>query len=78
MKILKTVLLISAFLAVVLRLFTYENVAFISEGALKAANIAAFVSAGVCIVTVLIWAVILKKEEKKNKEKEETGEENEE
>ncbi len=72
MKILKAVLLISAFLAVVLRLFTYENVAFINEAALKGANIAAFVSAGVCIITAVIWAVILKKEEKKNKEKEET------
>ncbi len=75
MKILKAVLLISAFLAVVLRLFTYENVAVISEGTLKVANIAAFVSAGVCVITALIWAVILKKEEKKNKEKEKTDEE---
>ncbi len=68
MKILKAVLLLSAFLSVVLRLFSYENSSFLSEVTVKYLNIAALASMLICIITALIWAIKLKKEEKAKKE----------
>ncbi|MBR2411275.1 MAG: hypothetical protein IKB08_06080 [Clostridia bacterium] len=63
MKILKAILLISAFLAVVLRLLAYENAEFLGESA-QLYNIIAVVSAAVCLITAIIWALIIKKQEK--------------
>ena len=70
MKILKAILLISAFFAVSIRLLTYENAEFLGEST-SLLNTIAFISGGVCIVCALIWVIILKKEEKaeKNKDK---------
>ena len=69
MKILKAILLLTAFLAVSLRLLTYENAEFLGEKTVIF-NTVAFVSMGVCLVCALIWIIILKKEEKANKGKE--------
>lgn len=69
MKILKAILLISAFFAVSLRLLTYENAEFLGETA-SLFNTIAFVSAGVCVLTALIWILIIKKEEKADKSSE--------
>ena len=70
MKLLKAVLLISAFLAVTLRLLAHQNAEFLGDKT-EICNITAFAAMGVCLVCALIWAVILKKEEKANKSKEE-------
>ena len=69
MKILKAILLISAFFAVSLRLLTYENAEFLGETA-SLFNTIAFISAGVCVLAALIWILIIKKEEKANKDNE--------
>lgn len=69
MKVLKAILLISAFFGVVLRLFAYENSAYIGEENAKYLNILALIAMGVCIVCALIWVMKLKKEEKAEKEK---------
>lgn len=69
MKFLKVILLISAFLAVVLRLLAYENAEFLGEKA-AVINIVAFIAAGVCVASALIWALILKKEEKEHQKDE--------
>ena len=63
MKILKAILLISAFFAVSLRLLTYENAEFLGETA-SLFNTIAFVSAGICVAAAVIWIIIIKKEEK--------------
>lgn len=80
MKILKAILLISAFLAVVLRLFTYENSDFIGEDSTGLLNILAIAAAVVCVAAALIWAYLLKKEEKasknENADSEETADDN--
>lgn len=68
MKILKAILLISALLGVALRLFAYENAAFLGEENAKILNLLAFAAMGVCIVCALIWVAVLKKEEKAVKE----------
>lgn len=68
MKILKAILLLSAGIVVVLRLFAYENEAFLPEGSAEIMNIISFTAAGVCLITALVWIVIIKKEEKKKKE----------
>ncbi len=70
MVILKAILLISAFAAVSLRLLADKNADFLGATA-DTLNIIAFVSMGICLVCAVIWAIILKKEEKANKEKEE-------
>ena len=69
MKILKAILLISAFFAVSLRLLTYENAEFLGETA-SLFNTIAFVSGGICLLTALIWILLIKKEEKANKNNE--------
>lgn len=69
MKILKAILLLSAFSAVVLRLFTYENSAVIGEDKAGLLNIAAVAAAVICLISALIWVYLLKKEEKADKEK---------
>ena len=69
MKILKAILLISAFFAVSLRLLTYENAEFLGETA-SLLNTIAFVSGGICLLTALIWILLIKKEEKANKNNE--------
>lgn len=70
MILLKAVLLISAFAAVSLRLLAHKNAEFLGATA-STLNIIAFVAMGICLVCAGIWAIILKKEEKANKEKEE-------
>ena len=75
MVLLKTVLLISAFLAVSLRLLAHKNAEFLGVAG-DTLNIIAFAAMGVCLLCAGIWAVILKKEEKANKEKEEASENN--
>lgn len=72
MKILKAILLISAFLAVSLRLLAYENAEFLGEKA-QLCNIIAIVAAVVCFVCALIWGGIIKKQEKEQKDSEENG-----
>lgn len=70
MKLLKAVLLISAFLSVTLRLLTEQNAEFLGDKA-AVCDIIAFASMGICLICALIWVIILKKEEKANKNKEE-------
>lgn len=68
MVILKAILLISAFIAVSLRLLAYQNAEFLGEKAAQY-NTIAFIAMGVCLACAGIWALIIKKEEKANKEK---------
>lgn len=68
MIILKAVLLISAFAAVTLRLFAHKYAEAIGASA-EAINIIAFIAMGVCLLCAVIWCVIIKKEEKAQKEK---------
>ncbi len=75
MILLKAILLISAFTAVSLRLLAHKNTDFLGTTA-DTLNIIAFAAMGVCLVCAGIWAIILKKEEKANKEKEENSENN--
>ena len=63
MIILKAVLLLSAFTAIVLRLVAHKYGEAFGETA-ATMNIIAFVAMGVCLVCALIWCVIIKKEEK--------------
>lgn len=75
MKLLKGILLVSAFLAVSLRLLAYENAEFLGDRALLY-NIIAIIAAAVCLISALIWGGILKKQEKEQKNQEEAeGEE---
>ena len=68
MIILKALLLISAFAAVTLRLVSssYAEALGNTAGTL---NIFAFIAMGVCLICAAIWCVIIKKEEKAQKEK---------
>ncbi len=75
MKFLKAILLISAFLAVSLRLLAYENADFLGTNT-AVVNTVAFVAAAVCIICAVIWAVILKKQEKEQKKEEKESEVN--
>ncbi len=75
MIILKAVLLISAFLAVTLRLLAHKNAEFLGAAS-DTLNIIAFVAMGVCLVCAGIWAIILKKEEKAQKAEEENSQSN--
>ncbi len=68
MKILKAILLLSAGITVALRLFSYENQAFLPDKSVEIMNIISFTAAGICIVSALIWVFILKREEKKKRE----------
>ena len=70
MIILKAVLLISAFAAVVLRLFAHNNAETLGDTA-GTLNIIAFVAMGVCLICAGIWCIIIKKEEKAQKALEE-------
>ena len=70
MIILKAILIISAFLTVSLRLLVTENAEFLGQELANGLNIVGFVSAGVCLISALIWIILLKKEEKNKKEKE--------
>lgn len=70
MVLLKAVLLLSAFAAVSLRLLAHKNAELLGATA-DTMNIIAFISMGVCLLCAGIWAIILKKEEKANKENEE-------
>ena len=63
MIILKAVLLLSAFTAIVLRLVAHKYGEAFGETA-ATMNIIAFVAMGICLVCALIWCVIIKKEEK--------------
>ncbi len=75
MKLLKGILLVSAFLAVSLRLLAYENAEFLGDRA-QLYNIIAIIAAAVCLISALIWGGILKKQEKEQKNQEEAeGEE---
>lgn len=75
MIILKAVLLISAFAAVVLRLFAHNNAEALGATA-DTLNIIALISMVICLISAGIWAVIIKKEEKAQKAQEETAPEN--
>ncbi len=68
MKILKAILLISAFVALVLRFFGYKYAEMLGDK-VTLFNIIAVVSSVICVVCALIWVCILKKEEKANKDK---------
>lgn len=70
MIILKAVLLISAFAAVVLRLFAHNNAETLGDTA-GTLNVIAFVSMAVCLICAGIWCIIIKKEEKAQKALEE-------
>lgn len=70
MKILKTLLLLSAGITVVLRLFAYNNSDFLGPDTVKLLNIISMVSAAICLICALIWVCILKAEEKKVQENE--------
>ncbi len=69
MKIVKIVLLITAAITVILRLFSYENAAFITPETLKLMNIISIVSACICVISAVIWMISVKKSEKAEKEK---------
>ncbi|MBO5395927.1 MAG: hypothetical protein J6A97_03500 [Clostridia bacterium] len=75
MIILKAILLISAFAAVVLRLFAHNNAETLGDTA-GTLNIFAFIAMGVCLICAAIWCVIIKKEEKAQKAETEESEEN--
>ena len=76
MILLKSILLLSAFAAVSLRLLAHNNAEFLGETA-DILNIIAFIAMGICLVCAIIWIIILKKEEKANKTtEEEISEEN--
>ena len=77
MIILKAVLLLSAFTAIVLRLVAHKYGEAFGETA-ATMNIIAFVAMGVCLVCAAIWCVIIKKEEKAQKALGETDVNNEE
>ena len=66
MIILKAILLISAFAAVVLRLIAHKYGEAFGEAA-ATMNIIAFVSMGICLVCAGIWCILIKKEEKAQK-----------
>lgn len=72
MKILKVLLLISAGITVVLRLFTYENSSFMSQEAVRICNIICIAAAAVCVACAAIWVIKIKKDEKKQKNDNET------
>ncbi len=74
MVLLKAILLISAFLSVSLRLLAYQNAELLGARA-DTYNLIAFISMGVCFICAGIWVIIIKKEEKANKDKD-TQEEN--
>lgn len=63
MIILKAVLLLSAFTAIILRLVAHKYGEAFGEAA-ATMNIIAFIAMGVCLVCAGIWCVIIKKEEK--------------
>lgn len=67
MKLLKVLLLISAGITVVLRLFTYENSSFMSQEAVRICNIIGVVAATVCVGCAAIWVIRVRKDEKKQK-----------
>ncbi len=69
MKILKILLLLSAGITVILRLFSYNNSEFLDPGTVKLLNIISIVSAAICLVCALIWVIIIKTEEKRGTEK---------
>lgn len=69
MKILKLLLLLSAAVTVILRLFSYENTEFMAPETVKLLNIISIVSACVCVVCALIWIIIIKAEQKKGAKK---------
>lgn len=69
MKILKLLLLLSAGVTVVLRLFAYNNSAFLDPGVVKLLNIISIAAAALCLMCALIWIIIIKKEEKRGKKK---------
>lgn len=69
MNAVKTVLLLSAAITVVLRLFVYENALSLSTETVKLLNIICVVSAVVCVACASIWVAVLKIGEKKNKKK---------
>lgn len=75
MIILKAILLISAFAAIVLRLFAHNNAETLGDTA-GTLNIIAFIAMGVCLICAAIWCVIIKKEEKTQKAETEESEEN--
>lgn len=75
MIILKAILLISAFAAIVLRLFAHNNAETLGDTA-GTLNIIAFIAMGVCLICAAIWCVIIKKEEKAQKSETEESEEN--
>lgn len=79
MKVLKVILIISAFLGVALRLLAYENAATLGEETTELFNIIGIASCIVCLVVALILVIIMKKTEKKekeeNKEEEQSNEE---
>ncbi len=69
MKLLKILLLLSAGITVVLRLFTYNNADFIDPADAQLLNIVSIAAAAVCLICAVIWIIIIKKEEKRGKEK---------
>lgn len=68
MKIVKAILLMSAALVVILRLFSHENAAFLSPEQIDLMNIISIVSAAVCVICAVIWIISIKKNEKKENE----------
>lgn len=67
--ILKAILMISAFVALVLRFFGYKYAEMLGDK-VTLFNIIAVICAVICVVSALIWAYIIKKEEKASNEKE--------
>lgn len=69
MKILKLLLLISAGITVVLRLFLHNNSGFLNADTIKLLNIISIAAAIICVICALVWVLIIKKEEREGKEK---------
>lgn len=69
MKLLKILLLLSAGITVILRLFTYNNAEFLDSAEIQLLNIISIAAAAVCLVCALIWIIVIKINEKRGKEK---------
>lgn len=69
MKVLKLILLLSAAVTVILRLFSYNNTDFLDENTVTLLNIISIAAAAVCLICAIILIIILKKEEKRSNDK---------
>ena len=63
--LLKTVVLVSAAVCLILRLVTFKYSGTLAPGTVDALNITAYAAAGVLLVSGVLWSVLEKKKAKK-------------